>query len=45
MARGRSKTKRLAKGALAVVAIVVGYDLYKAHTNGPAPTTNRNRIS
>lgn len=40
----KRRTKSWVKiGALAA-AVVVGYDLYKAHTGGPAPTVNRTRI-
>ena len=41
----KRSTKTWTKRAGLVLAVVVGYDLYKAHTPGPAPTVNRSRIA
>ena len=39
----RRKSKSYLKIAGIALAAVVGYDLYKAHTGGPAPSTNPQR--
>lgn len=38
------RTKSWVKVGAVVVAVVVGWDLYKAHTGLPAPTVNAGRI-
>lgn len=46
MARGRrSNGKVWAKRVGFILAVVVGYDLYKAHTGGPAPSTSTQRLT
>lgn len=40
----KRRTKSYAKIAAIAIAAVFGWDLYKAHTNGPAPTVSASRI-
>lgn len=38
------KTRSWLKIGAVALGVVVVYDLYKAHTNGPAPTTAASRL-
>lgn len=40
----RRKSKSVLKVAGIALAAVIGYDLYKAHTGGPAPSVNPQRV-
>jgi|GEM_PF-3975889 len=43
MALKRKTRSWLKVGGMAAV-VVIGYDLYKAHTGGPAPSINPQRV-